>query len=287
MTIEPLPIVALSRASAYAFYPLIVLYFLVTLYAVVAGWPRGGERHQVRLLWLLVLPTAVFIALWLSGRMILGLLLWLWPGERYLGLAIWLAGFVALLVSHTLFVRMATGRAGRRYVQVTSCSAGLCAGLYGAMLFIEFAGRIDGWTARGALENKYAFVTEGSEQHPAHLPRRIVDETTPVLASRGGKAFAIYVDDVRVAEVQVMPYYRWWWSVGSSRYSAFGVDLPAAEQLRRFEESLKKRRRLRNDKVRTELLPPPSLNATSCYCPLPTTRSGLLLTCTAIISGRF
>jgi len=242
MTIELSPIVALSQASAYALYPLIALYFLVTLYAVFAGWPRAGERHQVRLLWLLVLPTAVFIALWLCGRMICGLLLWLWAGERYLQYWSWSAGLVALFVSVIVFIRMATGRATRRYLKVIAWCAGLCAGLYGAVLFIEFAGRIDGWTARGALESKYAFAIEGSEQHPAHLPRRIVDETTPVLASRGGKAFAIYVDDVRVAEVQVMPYYRWWWSVGSSRYNAFGVDLPVAEQLRRFEESLKKRR---------------------------------------------
>jgi hypothetical protein len=244
MTIEPLPIVALSRASAYTLYALIAFYFLATLYAVFAGWPRTGERHQVRLLWLIVLPTAAFIALWLCGRMICGLLLWLWAGERYLGHATRLAGFVALLVSLTLFLRMATGRASRRYLKFSSWAAGLCAGLYGAVLFIEFAGRIDGWTARGALENKYAFVIEGSEQHPAYLPRRIVDETTPLVASRGGKAFALYVDDVRVAEVQVMPYYRWWWTVGSSRYSAFGVDIGVAEQLRRFDESLKKRRSL-------------------------------------------
>jgi hypothetical protein len=244
MTIELSLLVALSRASAYALYPLIALYFLVTLYAVFAGWPRFGERRQVRLLWLIVLPTAVFIALWLCGRMIMGLLLWLWPGERYLGLAIWLAGFVALLVSLTLFVRMATGRASRRYVQVISWGAGLCAGLYGAVLFIEFAGRIDGWTARGALENKYEFVIEGSEQHPPHLPRRIVDETTPVVASRGGKAFAIYVDDVRVLEARVMPRYRWWWAVSYSKYSALGVDMPVEEQLRRLKESLKKRRSL-------------------------------------------
>jgi hypothetical protein len=59
MTIELLLIVALSQASAYALYPLIALYFLVTLHAVFAGWPRAGERHQVRLLWLLALPTAV------------------------------------------------------------------------------------------------------------------------------------------------------------------------------------------------------------------------------------
>jgi hypothetical protein len=244
MTIELLPIVALSRASAYALYPLIALYFLVTLYAVLAGWPRGRERHQVSLLWLLVLPTAAFIALWLCSRMICGLLLWLWVGERYLGLAVVLAGLVALLVSLTLFVRMATGRAPRRYLKVNACAVALCAGLFGAIQFIEFADGIEGWTARGALENKYAFVIEGSEQHPAHLPRRIVDETTPFLASRGGKAFAIYVDDVRVAEVQFMRYYRWWWTAGSSRYSAFGVDIGVAEQLRRFEESLEKRRSL-------------------------------------------
>jgi hypothetical protein len=183
------------------------------------------------------------IALWLSGRMICGLLLWLWAGERHLGLAIWLAGFVALLVSLTLFVRMATGRASRRYVQVTSWGAGLCACLYGAILFLDFADRIDGWSARGALENKYAFIIEGSQHHPPHLPRRIVDETTPVLASRGGKAFAIYVDDVRVLEARVMPRYRWWWSVSYSKFSALGVNMPVEEQLRRFKESLKKRRR--------------------------------------------
>ena len=176
--------------------------------------------------------------------MICGLLLWLWPGERYVGLAPWLAGFVALLVSVTLFVRMATGRASRRYLQVATWSAGLCACLYGAMLFLDFADRIDGWSARGAAENKFAFMSEGTKWYPAHLPRRIVDETTPDLATRHGKAFALYVDDARVAEVRVMPYYRWWWTTGYFRNFPFGEGVSVEEQLRRFEQSLKKRRSL-------------------------------------------
>jgi hypothetical protein len=109
--------------------------------------------------------------------------------------------------------------------------------------FLEFANRIDGWTARGAAENKFAFMSEGTKWYPAHLPRRIVDETTPFLAAHDGKAFALYVGEARVAEVHVMPYYRWWWSVGYFRNFPDGQgEANVTEQLQRMMERLKKER---------------------------------------------
>jgi hypothetical protein len=170
--------------------------------------------------------------------------LWLWQGERYLRLAGWYAGLFALAVAAILYIRLATGRASRRYVLINVWGAGLCVAFLGAMRLIHFAEGIDGWTARGAAENQFAYLMEGSEFYPAHLPRRIVDETTPQLAARGGKAYAIYVGDERASELRVMPYYRWWWSVGYSRKFAFGAgDLSIQEQVQRLHETLQKERR--------------------------------------------
>jgi hypothetical protein len=245
VVIMPFHLLGMSEASTYVLYCLIAFYLLLSVYTVLGGWPRAGDRQHIRLLWFLALPTTLFLALWFSGRTVWTILWWLlyWgdagPYERY---GVSTAGLVAVIVPAILLARLATGRVSRNYVRFNTWGVGLCAVLFGAFQFIDFADGIDGWTARGAAENKFAHLMEGSEFYPARLPRRIVDETTPYLASHRGRAFALYIGEARTAEVQVMPYYRWWWTVSSFRNFPFGEGLSTQEQLRRFHESLKIRK---------------------------------------------
>jgi hypothetical protein len=242
--INPFHLLALSATSAYVLYPLIGLYFVLAAYTVLGDWPRAGDRQRIGLLWFIALPTTAFLALWLAGGVVLSLLLWLQWGDAGYYYGKWIAGVVAVIASAILLVRLATGWATRRYLRFNAWGAGLCAGLLGAMYFIHFAEGIDGWTARGAAENKFAYLMKGSEFYPPHLPRRIVDETTPSLAAHNGKAFAIYIGEARAAEIRVMPYYRWWWSVGYFRNFPFGEGLSIQEQVQKFHERLKEAKKV-------------------------------------------
>jgi hypothetical protein len=234
---------ALSETQAYALYPLIGLYVLLPAYAIVGGWPRGDDCRRVELSWLLMLPLGAFLGLWLAGNTIWTLFLWLWSGERHLDLASWFAGGFALLVSALLYIRLATGLVRRRYLHVNAGAAALCTALIGAMRFIAFADGIDGWTARGAAENSFAYLMKASEFYPADLSRRVIDETTPSLAAHGGKAYAIYIGDERASEIHVMPYYRWWWTVSYSRKFGFGGGtLSLKEQVQKVHEAAQKHR---------------------------------------------
>ncbi len=239
-----LHLLGFSKESTFVLNPLMGIALLLPVYTVLGGWPPTGDRRQVRLLWLLTLPTLVFVALWLAGGIVWSLLLWLQSGDAGYSFGKLVAGVVATFTSSILFVRLATGRVTRRYLRLHAWGTGLCIGLFGAMHFLHFAEGIDGWTAQGAAENQFAHYMKGSEFYPARLPRRIADETTPSLAAHNGKAFALCIGSLRVHEIRVMPYYRWWWSVSYSRNFPFGEGLSTAEQLRRFEELLKKKRRM-------------------------------------------
>jgi hypothetical protein len=240
MTLTDFLLIGLSKASAYALYPLIGLYLLLPVYTVLGGWQREGDRQQIRLLWFLVLPTAAFLALWLCGRVIWTLFLWLWVGEGYVQYESLASGTFAVAVAAIFLVRLATGRFGNSYVRINTWGMGLCVGLISAMYLIEFAQGIDGWTARGAAENRLAHLMDGSKFYPAHLPRRLVDETTPQLVGKNGKAFALYIGDALAAEIHVMPYYRWWWTLSYRRISPYGKGkFSTKEQIQRLRESLK------------------------------------------------
>lgn len=238
-------LLALSKASAFVVYPLMGTCLLLPVYTVLGGWPRTGDRQHVRLLWLLTLPTMAFVGLWLAGATVWSILLWLQWGDAGYSYGKWAAGVIATITSLILFVRMAIGRVSRRYIRLHGWGTGLCAGLFGVMHFIQFAEGIDGWTARGAAENQFAHYMKASDFYPARMQRRIVDETTSDLAAHNGKLYALYMGELRVHEIHVMPYYRWWWSVGYSRNFPYGEGrLSVEEQLRRFEEALKKKRRI-------------------------------------------
>lgn len=227
--------------DGYCVFPLIAVYLLLPFYTALGGWRRTGDRPQIRLLWFLLLPLAAFCTLWYCSRGIWTVFWFFLAGEAY-----WeqygngTAAVVAMIVSAILLVRMATGRVTRRYLQINSWGVAAIAGLFCAVLVEHFVDGIDGWTARGAAENRFANLMEGSKFYPAHLPRRIVDETTPFISAHNGKAVALYVGDARAAEIHVMPYYRWWWTVSYSRNFPYGKgELGIREQFQRFRESLK------------------------------------------------
>jgi hypothetical protein len=116
---------------------------------------------------------------------------------------------------------------------------GLCLGLLGAVYFLDIVDRIDGWTAHGAAEKKFAHLMKPSKFYPGHFSRRIEEETTPELNASGGKAFVLYIEGKNAAEVHVYPYYRWCWTAGSFRTTSFaGENLSTQEKVERFRESL-------------------------------------------------
>ncbi|MDZ4657188.1 MAG: hypothetical protein SH868_06365 [Bythopirellula sp.] len=237
----PSLLLAISENTAIPLYGLIGLYLALSVYLIFGGWSRQGERQQARLLWYLILPTVTFLALWLSGRIIWTLFLWLCVGEKYVPFANWTSAMFAMVVSAMLLARLATARVTGRYLRINAWGMGLCVSLLSVFYLIEVADRIDGWTAREAAENKIAYLMKPSNFYPGHLPRRIADETTPILAAHNGKAFALYIGDAQAAEVRVMPYYRWWWTVSYFRTTPFaGENLSTKEQFERFRESLKK-----------------------------------------------
>jgi hypothetical protein len=92
--------------------------------------------------------------------------LWLQWGDVGYFYGKWIAGIVAVTISATLLVRLATGWATRGYLRFNAWGAGLCAGLLGAMYLIHFVEGIDGWTARGAAENTFAHLMKPSEFYP-------------------------------------------------------------------------------------------------------------------------
>lgn len=219
-----------------ALYPLIVIYLLFSVYVLVGGWMGGVAPNEISKVGRRVLPLLTLLTLWLSGSTVWTLLVWLWPGERYLQAAPWFSGAIAVICANTLYLKMSNGLAGKRYVRICSWGCRICAGVLGAVYFLHFFEGIDGLTARGAAESKFTAVMRASELYPANLQREIVDDTTPRLAARGGKSYAAIIDNKRVAEVRVMPYYRWWWTV--SYFRTFGkydpdAAMPSIERVRR------------------------------------------------------
>jgi hypothetical protein len=232
---------ALTQASAYALYPLMGLYLILSVYTIFGGWSHGGQRRSVRRWQLITVPTLSFFALWLCGSLIWTLLLWLWPGEAYMNFGSPAAATLAAILAAVLLIRQLNGRVTDHYLRLSGWGAAMCLGLLCAMYAIEFVDQIDGWTARGAAEKKFAFLMRPSQFYPARLPRRISDETPASLAASGGKAFALYVGEKRAAEVHVYPYYYWWWTVGSFRTTPFdGEGLTMQEQFEKFRESIEK-----------------------------------------------
>ena len=112
-----------------------------------------------------------FFTLWFCSRPLWFLLLWLWAGEQYVHYENWAAGMFALAYSAILYVRLARGWVNSKYLRIHAWGMGLCILLISTFYLIEFADRIDGWTARGAAEKKFAYLMKPSKFYPEHLLR--------------------------------------------------------------------------------------------------------------------
>jgi hypothetical protein len=212
----------MTRLTAYAVYLMAALYVALSAYVLFGGWRRKSERPRVRLTWFLILPIAIFITLWFSGRWIWTVFYWLFvfgdagPYEEY---AMFTSGIVALLISATVFTRLALGRIHRRYLRIISWGAAASAALIVTVLTHEFTHRIYGWTARGAAEN-YLAKTRVDERHPFVSPgaaRRIVEESAPIDdPQKPIKRFVLYYGNSPIRYVHVAPYGWFWWTLSAS-----------------------------------------------------------------------
>jgi hypothetical protein len=216
-------LLGMTRFSAYAFYILAVLYAGLAAYVLLGGWVRKANRQRFRLLWILVLPTVVFIMLWFCGRGIWGIVFWSFvfgdagPYEEY---GRWVAAIVALLVAATILGRLSWGFASRRYLRICFAGTIALAAIFSAMWAQEFGSRIYGWSARGAAENYLAKLRV--ENHPfidPNAPRRIAEEKVPQAdphSSKVNRRFVLYYGNAPIQYVHVAPHGWFWWTLAGS-----------------------------------------------------------------------
>lgn len=222
---QAMVLLAMTKLSAYALYLMGAVYVFLSAYVLFGGWRLTKEGSRVRLIWLLLLPIALFVTLWFSGRWIWTVFWWglvfgdAGPYEQYGRLS---SGIVAMVISATAFARFALGRINRRYLRITSWGTVASAALLLAIQTHEFTHKIYGWTARSAAENYLAQFRGGN--HPfvaSNAPRRVVEENIP----RPGedptdlgrsRRFVLYYGDGPVQDVRVVPYGWFWWTFGSS-----------------------------------------------------------------------
>jgi hypothetical protein len=182
--------------------------------------------------------VAAFCALWYSSRGLWTVFWFFFAHEAYWEhYGIWTAAVAAVIVSAILFIRMAVGWLTRRYLRIVSWGVVAIVAWYCAVRIEHVVQGIDGWTARGAAENHFAYLMKGSKFYPDRLPRRLVEETTPLLVVYHGTAYALYVGESRAAEIHVMPYYKFWWTVRYSRHFSSLGGLGVREQHQKLRES--------------------------------------------------
>jgi hypothetical protein len=132
----------MTRLTAYAVYLMAALYVALSAYVLFGGWRLKSERPRVRLIWFLLLPIAIFVTLWFSGRWIWTVFYWLFvfgdagPYEEY---ATFTSGIVALLISATVFTRLALGKFNRRYFRITYCCEAESSELVSMLLMYVFS----------------------------------------------------------------------------------------------------------------------------------------------------
>jgi len=208
---------AMTKFSAYALYLMGAVYLFVSLYVLFGGWKPTQDRQKVRLIWFLLLPIALFITLWFSGRWIWTVFWWAFifgdagPYEQYGTLT---SGIVAMVISATVFARLALGRINRRYLRITSWGTVASAALFLTVITHEFTHRIYGWSARGAAEN---YLTRYRSMDPGRA-KQIVEVPTDKSAEPNSRVrtFVLYYGDEPQVRVHVAPFGKFWWTYGGS-----------------------------------------------------------------------
>ena len=184
------------------------------------------------MLWFLLLPIALFVALWWCGQWIWTILFWIQLGDdassEVYGRAT--SAVVALLVAVVVFVRLAVGRADHRFRWVCAFGTAILAALFVSMAGFDFVSRIEGWSAQDAAENYLAkFRDDNNPFIDPNAARRVIEDIP--LDSEHGPArvrrFVLYYGDSPIREVNVASYGWWWWTLASSR-PAIPFDLDRA-----------------------------------------------------------
>jgi hypothetical protein len=224
---------AMTKLSAYALYLMCALYVFLSVYAMLGAWRQKEGRQRTRLIWLLMLPIALFVTLWFSG-------IWIWtifwwgfvfgdagPYEQY---GKFLSAIVAIVIATAVFVRLALGRINRRYLLVTFWTIVASSVLFVAVLTHEFTHRIYGWSARSAAEN---YLSSHRRMDPER-PMQIVEVPTDKAGDLDSRVrtFVLYYEDRPQVRVNVAPYGIFWWTYGGSsnardeleKYKKFNAD---------------------------------------------------------------
>jgi hypothetical protein len=214
---QAMVLLAMTKLSAYALYPMGAMYVFLSAYVLFGGWRLIKRGSRVSLIWLLLLPVALFITLWFSGRWIWTIFWWGFvfgdagPYEEYGRVS---SGIVAIVISATTFARLSLGRINQRYVRITAWGTVAAATLFLTMLTHEFTHRIDGWSARGAAENyfkRYRSMDPECVKQVVEVPADTSAEPTSRM-----RTFVLYCGDEPQWRVNVAPYGAFWWTIGGS-----------------------------------------------------------------------
>jgi hypothetical protein len=214
---QPMALFAMTRFSASALYLMAAIYIFLSAYVLFGGWRLPTDRVRTRLIWFLLLPIALFISLWFSGRWIWALFWWVFvfgdagPVEEYARLS---SGIVAIVISAMAFSRLALSRINRRYLPVTSWGTAVLSTLLLTVLTHEFTYRIYGWSARGAAENYFANYRSMDPKCLKQIEEVPTDKSAD-LKSRV-RTFLLYCGEEPQWRVYVAPYGAFWWTIGGS-----------------------------------------------------------------------
>lgn len=202
---------------------LLGLYVLLPVYSLFGGWWRL-QRQPVRRISFILVPTAVFAALWWVGCFIWTMLLWLYvygdEGGDYQYAGIITSVVIAISVSAIVFVRMLAGYAKHVYLRNCLVCSVLSALWFAGFQAHEFTSQILGWSAHGAAEN-YALQSNPSDD-PIGIPSselRVVEEEIPRQEQipSSVRRFIAYRGTQRLQTIHVAPYGWWWWKLSASR----------------------------------------------------------------------
>jgi hypothetical protein len=131
-------LLGLSEIASLPFYALILVYFALPIYAIFGNWTRKEDCQSISSWQMYAFPAIAFVVLWLCGRPIWFISLWLWGGDLYAESANMVSVLFALAFSGIVFTRLATKWVSRSYLRMNIWGIILCAVLLMAVYFLEF-----------------------------------------------------------------------------------------------------------------------------------------------------